>query len=94
MDLGGRADRFKVLIRDRTGQFTAPFDADAEILLICPLVTVGQQVVAGQVIGCVGSSGHSSGPHLLFEVDLDGDRSEGGAVDPVLYLPVRGFDLA
>jgi transposase InsO family protein len=27
MDLGDRADRFKVLIRDRAGQFTAAFDA-------------------------------------------------------------------
>jgi putative transposase len=27
MDLGDRADRFKVLIRDRAGQFTSAFDA-------------------------------------------------------------------
>jgi transposase InsO family protein len=27
MDLGERADRFTVLIRDRAGQFTASFDA-------------------------------------------------------------------
>ena len=27
MDLGDRADQFKVLIRDRAGQFTATFDA-------------------------------------------------------------------
>ena len=37
MDLGERADRFKVLIRDRAGQFTAAFDAvlaDAGITVV------------------------------------------------------------
>lgn len=44
-------------------------------------VSHGQQVSAGQVIGFVGSTGSSSGPHLHFEV------WEGGAArDPLLYL--------
>ncbi|GAB1646747.1 M23 family metallopeptidase [Krasilnikovia sp. MM14-A1259] len=33
-----------------------------------PSVTVGEQVHAGTLLGFVGSSGHSSGPHLHFEV--------------------------
>jgi murein DD-endopeptidase MepM/ murein hydrolase activator NlpD len=55
-------------------------------MLTRPAVTEGQQVLAGQVIGVVGSSGHSSGPHLHFEVHLNGDRTSAGAVDPVGWM--------
>ncbi len=60
-------------------------------MLIRPLVQVGQQVATGQVVGYVGSSGHSSGPHLHFEVHLNRDRSDSGAVDPFLFMGVRGI---
>lgn len=50
-------------------------------MLTQPAVTVGQHVVAGQVIGISGSSGHSSGPHLHYEVHL-GDQP----VDPVAFM--------
>lgn len=45
------------------------------------LVGVGQHVSQGETVSLVGSTGNSSGPHLHFEV-----RINGSAVDPLLYL--------
>lgn len=54
-------------------------------LLYCHLsaarVVTGQSVVAGQLIGLVGSTGRATGPHLHFEIQVDGR-----AVDPVRWL--------
>ncbi len=58
-----------------------------------PRVRVGQTVKAGEVIGEVGSSGNSSGPHLHFEVHTHGDRSSRGAIDPVRFMRERGAPL-
>ncbi|MFG1774927.1 M23 family metallopeptidase [Micromonospora sp. NPDC049048] len=58
-----------------------------------PSVRVGQLVEAGTVIGQVGSSGNSSGPHLHFEVHKDEDRSSRGAINPVPFMRSRGAPL-
>jgi murein DD-endopeptidase MepM/ murein hydrolase activator NlpD len=58
-----------------------------------PAVRKGQLVQAGQVIGIVGSSGNSSGPHLHFEVHLNGDRSSRGAINPVPFMRERSTPL-
>lgn len=56
-------------------------------MLTRPSVVEGQPVLSGQVIGVVGSSGHSSGPHLHFEVHLGGRNHT--AVDPVAFMATR-----
>jgi murein DD-endopeptidase MepM/ murein hydrolase activator NlpD len=45
-------------------------------------VTSGQAVNRGDVIGAVGSTGWSTGPHIHFEI-----RSEGIPYNPLTYLP-------
>ncbi|HEV2526944.1 MAG TPA: peptidoglycan DD-metalloendopeptidase family protein [Thermomicrobiales bacterium] len=47
-----------------------------------PYVSLGQQVSQGEVIGPIGSTGFSTGPHIHFMVILDGTT-----VSPELLLP-------
>jgi murein DD-endopeptidase MepM/ murein hydrolase activator NlpD len=58
-----------------------------------PLVKEGDVVQAGQILGYVGSSGRSSGPHLHFETHLNADRSAAGAVNPITFMQQMGAPL-
>ncbi|MEW2426282.1 M23 family metallopeptidase [Streptomyces nigra] len=52
-------------------------------------VKVGQKVETGDVIGAVGTTGNSTGPHLHLEiVDRDGDY-----VDPAAWFEQRGVSV-
>ncbi|MCW2568598.1 MAG: Peptidase family [Mycobacterium sp.] len=56
-----------------------------------PEVSEGDTVAGGQVLGFVGSSGNSSGPHLHFEVHLGSTATSANAVDPVPFLARVGL---
>ena len=56
--------------------------------LIHPLVDVGQPVAAGDILGLVGSSGDSSGPHLYFRTTVAGTP-----VDPVPFMAAHAAPL-
>lgn len=50
-------------------------------------VKIGQAVVAGKWLGNLGNTGHSSGPHLHFEIWVGGWYEKGGhPIDPLPQL--------
>jgi murein DD-endopeptidase MepM/ murein hydrolase activator NlpD len=61
---------------DHGGNLATAYGHQSSIAVSC-----GQHVNQGDVIGYVGSTGHSTGPHLHFEVRVDGNP-----VDPLGYL--------
>ncbi|MDI6099911.1 peptidoglycan DD-metalloendopeptidase family protein [Actinoplanes sp. NEAU-A12] len=59
-----------------------------------PVVAVGQAVTKGQLLGHVGTSGSSSGPHLHFEVHVEAAPAiHDNAVDPIAFLRSRGVSM-
>lgn len=52
--------------------------------LLASVVKPGETVRQGQVLGFVGSTGNSTGPHTHFEA-----RVENTAIDPLVLLPKR-----
>ena len=65
-----------LVVIDHGGNLATAYGHQSSIAVTC-----GQQVDQGQVIGYVGCTGHCFGPHLHFEV-----RVNGTPVDPLGYL--------
>jgi murein DD-endopeptidase MepM/ murein hydrolase activator NlpD len=64
------------VVIDHGGNLATAYGHQSAIAVAC-----GQTVAQGQVIGYVGCTGHCTGPHLHFEV-----RINGNPVDPMGYL--------
>ncbi|HET9517821.1 MAG TPA: M23 family metallopeptidase, partial [Actinoplanes sp.] len=54
-------------------------------------VQAGAKVVAGQQIGNEGNTGHSTGPHLHFEVHQGSYKNP---IEPTAWLHKRGVEIA
>jgi murein DD-endopeptidase MepM/ murein hydrolase activator NlpD len=65
-----------LVVIDHGGNLATAYGHQSSIAAAC-----GQQVAQGDVIGYVGCTGHCTGPHLHFEVRINGEP-----VDPLGYL--------
>ena len=53
------------------------------------MVSPGQRITRGQVIGLMGSTGRSTGSHLHYEVRIDGR-----AVNPIPFMKSNDYLMA
>ena len=73
---GWEAGYGNLVVIDHGGNLATAYGHQSSIAVSC-----GQHVDQGQTIGYVGCTGHCFGPHLHFEVRINGDP-----VDPLGYL--------
>jgi murein DD-endopeptidase MepM/ murein hydrolase activator NlpD len=66
-----------LVVLDNGGNLSTAYAHQSAIAVAC-----GETVQQGQLIGYVGCTGHCTGPHLHFEVRIDGNP-----IDPLGYLP-------
>lgn len=70
------------------GNYISIVHTDGSETLYCHcqkiLAQKGDVVRAGESVALVGSTGRSTGPHLHFEISVDGET-----IDPLIYLPVK-----
>ena len=67
-----------VIVRHKHGYYTRYAH------MLRPNVQVGQRVQQGEIIGFIGNTGISTGPHLHYEVHIGSD-----VVDPYRYITMR-----
>jgi murein DD-endopeptidase MepM/ murein hydrolase activator NlpD len=59
-----------------------------------PSVTVGQTVARGSILGYVGTSGSSSGPHLHLEVHVGNPATRANAISPIAFFATLGLRIS
>lgn len=79
---GDAGDGYGKLVRIKSGNTETYYGHQSGVD-----VAVGDEVSPGDVVGAVGSTGNSTGPHLHFEV-----RNNGSSIEPVAYLKTIGID--
>jgi murein DD-endopeptidase MepM/ murein hydrolase activator NlpD len=79
---GNRSASYGMMIVIGHGTTLSTLYAHLEDKRLLPLVKQGDKVSRGQVIGYIGMTGITSGPHLHFEVRINDEPK-----NPRLYLP-------
>ena len=76
--MAGWVDGYGNLVEvDHGGGFVTRYGHNSMLLVV-----VGQEVKTGDIISLAGSTGRSTGPHVHYEV-----RVNGTPTDPMLFLP-------